>query len=120
MEDTDTCAHLVFKETVFTVYMYKRPSLRKRGVTLDMVTLGEPKYTERVRIHKRFIAPIEDLEEYLWLLQRHGYTPEEIEIARRRNTPGDPLNCITTIYTEKVYTNKPKKLKAVKKFSSSR
>lgn len=96
--------------------MFKRPSMRIRGVDASIVPDGPPKYTERLRILKRYTVPIGDLEEYLWLLKRHGATDEEITIARRRNTPGDPLNCTTTYYTERVYSNQPKKLKAVKKF----
>ncbi len=96
--------------------MFKRPAPRKRGVSLSDVQLCEPAYTERLRILRKYIQPIQDLKEYLWLLKRHGATDEEITLARRRNTPGDPLNCIQTYYTEKVYTNQPKKLRAVKKF----
>jgi hypothetical protein len=96
--------------------MFKRPTLRKTGVDPDKVNFKEPEFSERLRIHKRFIVPIADLKGYLWLMKRHGATDEEIELARRRNTPGDPLNCVTTTYKERVYHNQPKKLKAVKKF----
>lgn len=96
--------------------MFKRPSPRKRGVDIADVQLGEPKYTERLRIMRKYIQPIHDLKEYLWLLKRHGASDEEVILAKRRNTPGDPLNCIKTYYVERVFKNQPKKLQAVKKF----
>lgn len=88
-----------------------RPALRKRGVPDDLPFEYEP-VIERQRIRKKYIVPIQDLKGYLWLMERHGATPEEIEIARRRNTPGDPLNCIIEMYTT---TQKPKSFKPVKK-----
>lgn len=99
--------------------MFKRPAPRRRGVELSDVQLGEPKYTERLRILRKYIQPIQDLKEYLWLLKRHGASDEEVTLARRRNTPGDPLNCIQTYYTERIFKDQPKKLRAVKKFKST-
>lgn len=97
---------------------HKRPDMRPpKSDTFIHTPIVFPK---RERISKKYIVPVQDLDGYLTSLRRHGASEEEIILARRRNTPGDPLNCIITKWTETIYPGFIKNpLKAVKKFKRS-